>query len=165
MATTLTTLTLLGLVAISTATSLSYFRTVSDLEPYREYQLKQPVLGDGRNQDCKWRKDGETIMQSKFATKYLNMGVEKGEYDSSFCVLKIVTVNEDADNGSLFSLEFKGHVFQITTYMIGEPVKESLEQPPNRLDEMTQSMMQIVYIALGVFVAGCIIFAGLMKCA
>lgn len=158
-------LLLLGLTATCSAVAVSYFRTDTTLTPFQEHLVKQPVLGSGRNQDCKWTKEGDIINQQKFTGDYVNMGLEKALDGTWQCVLRIVRVTEDADNGKMFSLEFKDQVYQVTTYLDGEKLAEAAEDmPPSRLDEMTQSMLQIVYIAMGVFAAASVVFYGLLKC-
>jgi hypothetical protein len=158
-------LLLLGLTATCSAVAVSYFRTDRELEPFQEHLVKQPVLGSGRNQDCKWTKEGDIINQQKFTGDYVNMGLEKVLDGTWQCVLRIVRVTEEADNGKMFSLEFKDQVYQVTTYVDAEKLAAVVEErPPSRLDEMTQSMLNIVYIAMGVFVAGSVIFYGLLKC-
>lgn len=158
-------LLLLGLAATCSAVAHSYFRTDRELEPFQEHQVKQPVLGSGRSQDCKWTKEGEIINQQKFTGDYVNMGLEKVLDGTWQCVLRIVRVTEEADNGKMFSLEFKDQVYQVTTYVDAETLPAVVEEKqPNKLDEMTQSMLTIVYIAVGVFVVGSVIFFGLLKC-
>jgi len=161
-----TTFLLLGLLAVCTASAISFFRTDNNLDPFQEYLIEQPVLGTGRNQDCKWSKEGESINQAKFTGNYVNMGLEKSTEGKWQCVLRIVRATEEADNGKMFSLEFRDQFYQITTYMDGEKVAQTKtsEMPKTRLDEMTQSMLKIVYIAVGVFLAGSVVFFGLLKC-